>query len=291
MRGSTRLLRVLAVAPGLLASTLLTLPVVAWLPAPAGLAVCLGGLTVTVLLAAGRLEPPAVRWLHGGRAVKSTEAGLLAPVVAILGDVGFGPQAVSIRVAGRDRHRVTARAVGRRSVLVTEDLLHAVHRGRLPADQAAAIIAAAAGRHHTGATRFDLAVAFWLLPWRLASSVAAGVGRSVATIPLIGFAWRARFVVAAVAVVQSVTAGYPAVGVVGAGFVTLTYVAPRWRRAAERRTQLAADRFVIEHGLADPLSRALRADRSDPGTLERLAGLAAQATRPRLSIVAGTTRR
>jgi hypothetical protein len=205
--------------------------------------------------------------------------------------VGVGPPAVRIRVAGRDRHRVAARAVGRCSLLVTEGLLHAVHRGGLPADQAAAIIAAAAGRHHVGATRFDLAVAFWLLPWRLASCVAAGVGRSVAPLPLVGFAWRARFVVATVAVVQSVTAGHPAVGMVVAGFVTLTYVAPRWRRTVERRTQRAADRFVIEHGLADPLSRVLRADRSDPGSLERMAGLAAQATRPGLSIVVETTRR
>jgi hypothetical protein len=289
MTRSTRLLRVLAVAPGLLASTLLTLPVLAWLPAPAGLAVCLGGLTVMVLLGAGRLEDPAVRWLHGGRAATSAEAALLGPAVAVLCGAGVGPPPVSIRVAGRDEHRVAARAVGRRCVLVTAGLVRAVHRGRLPADQAAAIIAAAVGRHHTGATRFDLAGAFWLLPWRLVSAVASGVGRSVAALPLVGFAWRVRVVVATVAVVQSVTAGHPAVGMVVAVFVTLTYLAPRWRQAAERRTQLAADRFVIEHGLADPLSRVLRRARLDPGTLERIRGLAGPARRPALSLVVDNT--
>jgi hypothetical protein len=276
----------LAVAPGLLASTLLGCLVIAWLPPPAGLAVCLGGLGAAALLAAGGMEDRAVRVLHRARALTAVEDRLLAPAVALLCAAGIGPPAITIlRATGRGNHRIAARAAGRRCVLVTAALIREVHKGRLPADQAAAVVAAAVGRLDQDATRFDLAVALWLLPWRLVGAACAGVGGAVGWLPLTRFGWRLRFVVATVAVAQEVAAGRPVVGLVVAVVVALTHLAPRWRHAAEHRTQLDADRFVLEHGLGDPLGRFLRRRPTHPDALERVRRLPGPTTRPRLSLV------
>src|SRR5665647_2266788 len=95
------------------------------------------------------------------------------------------------------------------------------------------------------------------------------IARTVGWLPLTQFAWRIRFVVAAVAVAQSVADGRIAAGMVVAVFIPLTYLAPRWQRRWDMRSQDDSDRFVADHELGDALGRFLRRCPPEPRTLER----------------------
>src|SRR5450756_2984659 len=111
------------------------------------------------------------------------------------------------------------------AIVVSSGLLQSAQLGQLPADQAAGVIAAAVGRIRLGQTRFDVAVEFWTIPWQLVRAVSLAIAKTVGLLPLTQFAWRIRFVVAAVAVAQSVADGGIAEGLVVAAFIALTYLA------------------------------------------------------------------
>jgi len=104
-------------------------------------------------------------------------------------------------------------------------------------------------------------------------------------LPLTQFAWRVRFVVAAVAAAQSVADGRIAVGMVVAVFIPLTYLAPRWQRRWDVRSQHDSDRFVADHELGDALGRFLRRCPPEPRTLERIHRLTGPVVRPSLALV------
>ena len=165
-----------------------------------------GGLALTVVLCAGGLERPAVRLLGRARVLSEAEAAALAPAIALLCQKGLGPPAVEL-YARDGEVGISAGAAGRRSVVVSAGLLQAAQMGQLPADQAAGVIAAAVGRIRLGQTRFDVAVEFWTIPWQLVRAVCLAIAKTVGWFPLTRFAWRIRFVVAAVAVAQSVADG------------------------------------------------------------------------------------
>ena len=154
--------------------------------------------------------------------------------------------------------------------------------GQLPPDQAAGVIAAAVGRIRLGQTRFDFVVEFWTIPWQLVRTVCLVIAQTVSLFPLTQFAWRIRFVVAAVAVAQAVTDGRIAAGMVLALFIALTHLAPRWQRQWDTRSQHDSDRFVAEHGLGDALGRFLRRCPPEPRTLERIYRLTGPVVRPAL---------
>lgn len=257
MGTSTRTLHALVRVPGLVVSTVLTWMVGALLPPLGGLVLFVGGLAVMLALCAGRLEGPAVRLLCGARALSAAQTAALAPAVTLLCRQGLGPPAIELYVDD-DVVGVSAGAAGRRGVVVSAGLAQATQLGHLPADQTAAVIAAAVGRIRLGQSKYDLAERFWTIPWQLVLAVAAVTARAVRWLPLTGFAWRIRFVVAAVAVVQSVAGGRPASAVVVAVLIALTYLGPRWRRQWDLRSQDDADRFVADHGLGEALGRYLR---------------------------------
>lgn len=184
---------------------------------------------------------------------------------------------------------IRAAAAGRRCVVVSTGLLQAAQMGQLPTDQAAGVIAAALGRIRLGQTRFDVVVAFWTVPWQLVRVVYLVIARTVAWFPLTRFAWRIRFVVAVVAVAQAVVDSRIAGGVVATVFIALTYVAPRWQRQWDVRSQDDSDRFVAEHGLGDALGRFLCRCPPEPRTLERIHGVTNPVVRPSLALVSDQT--
>jgi hypothetical protein len=284
MTRSPGMSQALARSPGLFVSTVLTFMVGALLPPLPGLTLFVGGLALTAVLCAGGLEQPTVRLLGRARVLSEAEAAALAPAIALLCQKGLGPPAVGLYV--RDGEvGIGAGAAGRHSVVVSAGLLQAAQMGQLPADQTAGVIAAAVGRIRLGQTRFDVAVEFWTIPWQLVRAFALAISKTVSWFPLAQFAWRIRFVVGAVAVVQSVADGRIAAGAVVAVFIALTYLAPRWQRRWDRRSQDNADRFVTEHELGDALVRFLRRCPSELRTLERIHRLIGPAVRPSLALV------
>jgi len=274
----------LARSPGLVVSTVLTCMIGALLPPLPGLTLFVGGLALTVALCAGGLERPAVRLLGRARVLSEAEAAALAPAIALLCQKGLGPPAVEL-YARNSEVGIGAGAAGRRSVVVSAGLLQAAQMGQLPADQAAAVIAAAIGRIRLGQTRFDAAVDFWTIPWQLLRAVCLAIAEMVSWLPLAQFAWRIRFVVATVAAAQSVADGRIAAGVVVALFIALTYLAPRSQRQWDRRSQDDSDRLVADHELGDGLGRFLRRCPPEPRTLERIHNLTGPAVRPSLALV------
>lgn len=286
MARSPGMSQVLARAPGLFVSTVLTCLVGALLPPVAGLVLFVGGLVLALVLGAGGLERPAVRLLGRARALSEGEAAALAPAVALLCQRGLGPPTVQFYAAD-GQVGVQASTVGRRSVVVSAGLVQAAQLGQLPPDQAAGVIAAAVGRIRLGQTRFDVAAQFWTAPWQLVRAACLAVAHVVAYFPLTGLAWRIRCVVAVVAVVQSVTEGRIAAGVVVAVFIAVTYLAPRWQRQWDIRCQDDADRFVAAHGLGDALGRFLRRRPPRRRTLERIHHLTGPVVRPSVALVVG----
>jgi hypothetical protein len=274
----------LARSPGLLVSTVLTCMVGALLQPLPGLTLFTGGLALMVVLCAGGLERPAVRLLGRARVFSEAEAVALAPAIALLCQKGLGPPVVEL-YARDGEVGISAGAAGRHSVVVTSGLLQAAQLGQLPADQAAGVIAASVGRIRLGQTRFDVAVEFWTIPWQLMRAVNLAIAKIVVMLPLTQFAWRIRFVVAAVAVVQSVTDGRIEAGVVVAVFIVLSYMAPRWEHEWDERSQDDTDRFVAFHELGDALGLFLRRCPPEPRTLERIHHLTGPVVRPALALV------
>ena len=284
MARSPGMSQALARSPGLFVSTVLTCMVGALLPPLAGLTLFAGGLALTVVLCAGGLERPAVRLLGRARVLSEVEAAALAPAIALLCQKGLGPPAVDLYARDGDVG-ISAGAEGRHVIVVSAGLLQAAQMGQLPADQAAGVIAAAVGRIRLGQTSFDVAVEFWTIPWQLVRAVCMTIAKTIGWYPLTQFAWRIRFVVAAVAVAQAVVDGRILGGVIVAIFIALTYLDPRWKRHWDRRSQDAADAFVTAHGLGDALGRFLRRCQPEPRTLERIHRLTGHVARPSLALV------
>ena len=284
MTRSPGMSQALARSPGLAVSTVLTCMVGALLAPLAGLTLFVGGLALTVVLCAGGLERPAVRLMGHARDFSEAEAAALAPAMALLCQKGLGPPVVDLYARDCELG-IRASAAGRRSVVVSVGLLRACQLGQLRADQAAGVIAAEVGRIRLGQTRFDVVVEFWTIPWQLVRAVCLAIAKTVDLFPLTRFAWRIRFVVAAVAVAQSVADGRIAAGVVVAVFIALTYLAPRWQRQWDIRCQDDADRFVAAHGLGDALGRFLRRRPPRRRTLERIHHLTGPLVRPYPALV------
>jgi hypothetical protein len=271
MARSPGISQALARSPGLIVSTVLTCMIGALLPPLPGLTLFVGGLALTAVLCAGGLDRLAVRLLGRARGLSEAENAALAPAVNLYArdsDVG-----------------ISAGAAGRRSIVVPAGLLHAAQLGQLPADQAAGVIATGVGRIRLGQTRFDVAVEFWTIPWQLVRAVFVAVAKTVGLFALTRFAWRIRFVVAMVAVAQSLPDGRIAGGVVVAVFIALTILAPRWQRQWDKRSQDDSDRFVADHELGEALGRFLRQCSPEPRTLERIHRLTGPVVHPSLDLV------
>lgn len=149
--------KALAYAPGVILSTVLTMVAGAVVPALVGWVVFAGGLLTMALLLGGVGEPAAVWVFYRARHLTEAENAALAPATALLRQRELGPPVVNLWIETR-AGLVAAGGVGRRSVIVSGGLVAAVRAGQLPPDQAAAVIAHAAGVVGVGATRSDAAL-------------------------------------------------------------------------------------------------------------------------------------
>ena len=201
---------------------------------------------------------------------------------------GLGPPMTRLWV--RDSvHLISSGGVGHRSVIVSGGLIAAVRDGQLPSDQATAVIAHAAGTVRAGVVRCDAALEFWTVPWQLVRTIGVGAARWFAWIPLAGLAWRLRFIVGGIALVQGLIDGRPAAIAAGIGaslVVALSYLMPRlaalWATAVSEAGDLEVDRA----GLGQPLAAYLRRCSRSPETFERIHRLIGDEPEPRPSLAA-----
>jgi hypothetical protein len=270
-----RVSRSLAHAPGVVVSTVVMATLSSFLPGPLPWFALSGALLLAAALAASAGEPAAVRALFGGRALTPAEAEALAPAIVLLCQRGLGPPLVRLYLWPGER-AVSAKGAGRRSVLVSAVLVSQVRLGRLPTDQAAAVIAHAAGLVRTGAFRSDLSVRLWTIPWRALRGLARAVGAAGGRLPMVGMMWRARFVVGVIALGQGVAADDPEAvlaGSLSATVVWLSYLVPRWEKTWAARLQALGDEQVARAGLAPAFATFLLRQSGSAATFERVHAL------------------
>jgi hypothetical protein len=287
---STRWVKARAYAPSVTASTVLTCMVGALLPPIAGGTLFYGGLAVEALLFAGKGEQLVARVVAWSRPVTAAERIALGPALTLLCQGGLGPPVTVLRVQ-TNVHTIGAWGAGRRTVLISAGLVAAVRSGRLPADQAAAVIAHAAGPVVAGATRRDPALMFWTLPWQILRGIVGAALGAVGFFPVASLAWRARIIYAPLAIVTSAQDGHLVLGIAAAAIIVASYLIPRWERAWPAHLEQLGDRAVRQVGLAPALARFIRRWSSSPATFERIHRLTddlpeQRATPPRAALIA-----
>jgi len=195
----TRILRAVSLAPGVVVSTVVWLMAAALLPSGLGNLLLLGGLSMLAVLwlarsgRPGQLVDRVSAALAGAREPTQAELGALAPVLSRLADLEVDQ--MRWLVSRSPRPYPPVRPFGRDQVVVSPMLVEAVFRRQVGVEEAAALIAHAIGWLRAQPTRGDVAIAAWTLPWRALSAVIGRVGAAARWVPLVGFAWRLRFVV------------------------------------------------------------------------------------------------
>lgn len=247
-----------ATVPHVVVSALLSLVVLAALPPLIAVGIVGVGALVSLGIVVGVLEGPAVRVLWLARPPSVVEARLLAPAWR-LASARVDVTGVHLWVGGVGHPGFAA---GPHHVVLAHPVVAAYRAGRLTTDQVAGHVVHAVGRLRRGHVRFDLLVGFWTWPWDLLRGVALGIGRRLAWLPGVAFAWRIRFLVGSVAVVLESLEGRWWTAVVVAVFIGLTYLTPSCRRAWERHLDHAAapgPRVGVSRG-ASPSAPARRGD-------------------------------
>ena len=273
-----------AVSVPVLASTGVTCAVGALLPPVPGLALFASGLVIAGALLIDRVEPLAVRLLYGASPLTVADQRVLAPALTALCPHGLGPPLVDIWVRpGGPATDVTA--TGRRSVLVTRALLEAMTSEAISVERATALLAREAGLVRAGATRFDLVLRWWTISWVLLIAGMVAVAQFFGVAAPVRVMWKARWLVAAIAVVQAVTADHRGLAVLVATIVVTTYLWPRWVRAWEGRLAEIGDGAVARVCAPAPPARPGRVLRNRQGTASVEAQARAPSSGRHLSVV------
>lgn len=224
------LLKAAVVIPDVIISTLLWLVLLAALPPAIGFGITIAWLTVASVLAAGLCEDAAVRLIYRARrpTVKESPRLALAWRLAIH---RLDADGVRLRIV---THGPPVGTAGRRHILLHRDLLDAYRANEVTARDVAALITHGISRLHRGHTRFDMLWTFWTIPLDFTRGLAHAIGRSLAWIPLLQFAWRTRLLVGGIAVVLEAQAGRWPSPIIIASFATLSYLMPQYRRTWQR---------------------------------------------------------
>ena len=191
------LLKAAVVIPDLIIASLLWLVIIALLPPVAGFALTVGGLIFAMVLAAGLGEDLTVRALYRARRATPAEAPRLAVAWRIATHL-LDADGVRLRIVN---HGPPVGTAGRQHILLRKDVVAAYCTNQITAHTVAALIAQGIGRLRHGHARFDLLWTVWTIPWDFIRGLAHAIGRRLAWIPPVQFAWRTRFVVGTIAVV------------------------------------------------------------------------------------------
>lgn len=222
----TLLLWVGAHVPGIVISAVIVFPIVVLLPGLVAWLVLGAVVAGSVLLATSWMRCPAVGWFLGGTRLPADVDAAIRPLLEVAAHVSDGRH-IDLGLAATG---LQTTAVGPNIVLLDRALVDGYCAGKVDPQHLAFILAHRVAQLRLGYTRFELVVTFWCLPVILFKAIGAGLGR----IPLIAAAWRARFLMVGVVLVQSYPEGTPPLGIAGAGIIAATYVIPWLRRVWTR---------------------------------------------------------
>ena len=227
--GQLRRAGVLMRLPRMVISAVVWLLVIEALPDPAAWGVL--AIIVVGTVAGVVAEPVIIRLVWWARRPSTP--------LAVPGDPGVRVLVTGRRIAGIGQ-------AGRRHLVVPATW---IGRSDLPA-----LLSRARQRQLVSAGRFDVAYQWFTWPWQLLAACVAGFAHGMTRLPLIGFAWRMRLVVAGIALWQTVVAGQHAATVGIVVVIGLTYLLP-WTHARHERlvSQALAD---LERSSATPAGPA-----------------------------------
>ena len=249
MRTSAKLIRLCAVVPSGIAGSFVAVMGLGFLPELGLVAAFAGTLIVSLVLAFGVGEAPAVRIFGFARGLRPGESAVLASPLALLTMLDLEPRRVVMRLT--DTGGLPATWIGRHTVVVEPALVQGLYERRLTREDAAAAIGHAVASRRVGPSRCDLAARLWAFPWTLLYVVIRQIARGFSWVPASGFAWQMRFVIGVIVVVQGFgPGGDPALGIATGILIAISYIAPAADRYSRRAVERDADRLVALAGLA-----------------------------------------
>ncbi len=195
----------------------------------------------------GRTSRAGMWWRFGARPATSAERDrVLAATVPVTALRGRHEPTIWI---GRRMDTGAVVMVGERHLVVREDVLRRVLTGDLADEQVSALVTHALGQRHVRGSALVAAAEVYCLPWELVAVAANHVGRVGRRVPLLPLAWRARWVVFGMALIDSVR-GSRWLALVGVALIALLswstgYLQRRWikRIHALGQQRILADCF------------------------------------------------
>ncbi|QLQ15525.1 MAG: hypothetical protein HZY73_07335 [Micropruina sp.] len=229
-----------------------------------------------VLLVVGRNTRIGLWWRFGARpATPFEERKVLAAIVPIASLRGRRQPAIWVasRLAGRSV--VMPRGT---DLLVSRALLQQVVFGEIDDDQVCVLVSQAAGREPVDHSRLVAAVGVYCSPWLAVETVRAWFGPVARGAAVLSLSWKGRWLIVAVALVDSAHAArWPAfVGLTAAGLLSAT--APHLRRRWEVTLRGLENRRVVADGLGLVLSSMIRDQRRGVADEERAEALGVRAS-------------
>lgn len=217
----TWLLWVGAHVPDLVVSAVIVLPMVGLLPGLIAWLVLGAMVLVSVLVASRWMRWPAVGWFLSGTRLPADVDAVIRPLLGVAACVSDRRIDLGLAAPG-----LGTTAVGPNVILIDRSLVDGYRAGKADSQYLAFTLAHRVAQLRLGYTRFDLVVTFWTLPVILLKAIGSRLGRN----SLIAAAWRARFLMAGVVLIQSYLEGTLPLGVAGACIIASTYAVPWLRR-------------------------------------------------------------
>ena len=248
---------------GVLFSSMVWIVVIA-IPVPVAPALLLVG----VLLVLGRGTRWGLWWRFGVRPASGFERGkVCAAIVPIASLRGRRQPAVWVgrRMGGRDVIMASAH-----DLVLSDRFVRWVVTGRLSEDETCAVVSHALGRQVVDSSALVASLDLYCGPWLIVHQMLGGLSAAAGRVPLAPFAWKVRWVVFGVAVVDSYLNQRWAAMVLVAVFAVLSwstgFFAARWSVALQR----LGDKRVIAEGFGPALAVMLRRRSCDVAQQERV---------------------
>lgn len=211
---------------------------------PATAAIALIGVGYLV----GRTSRAGMWWRFGARPATSPERNrMLAATVPITALRGRHEPIMWI---GQRMNNRAVVVVGDRHIVVGAELLQSVAMGALADEHVSSLVAHALGQRRVHGSALVAAAEAYCLPWTLVAIVVEHVGRAVRRIPLLPLAWKARWLVFGMALIDSAR-GNRWLALVGVALIALLswstgYLQRRWAM----RMHVLGQRRVAAEGFA-----------------------------------------
>lgn len=274
--------RLVAELPAVLGGVALAAVAAGLVPLPwVGTAALLGWFVLAGLTKTRTGERLLARVVLDGRQPTPAERAVLAGPLAELSANRMGPPTVDIVVTARPGW---ADGFGRRTVLVSSQLINRLRQQQLTQDEATALLVSAVGFLRSRAAGWDAPLLWLGLPCLPIRVLASAVGQATRGMVLVRFAWRIRALPIAAGAWHSATEqGNPGIAVLTVWVGLLSYLAPIAARRAARARQLAGDDFAAHAGQLDALRHFLARFPGDGFAIDRMHRLAPAPAR--LSVV------